>query len=152
MTISVKLAIVVTAIAGLSISGVNVRDVDNIPVDASKILPVLYPKPDDFITGLDFKRITTGGHGTAQMDLVYTLHYRYLHAPVGSGLGVLSTYAALIDNLALIMATIFGNDDIAGAVDMELSDISNIGPLTDPAGSTTYHGVDIALKITEQAQ
>jgi hypothetical protein len=152
MTISVSLATVADSISKLSISGVNVKDINEIPEDASKVTPVLYPKPNGFVSAIKFSRATMGGGGTAKMDLEYTLTYRYLHAPVGGSLGLFSTYQGLITNLCAIVVSIMGNDNITGVVDMQLESVSDIGPLSDPAGSTMYHGVDISLRVLEFTQ
>jgi hypothetical protein len=152
MTITIHLATVAASIAALKIAGVKVRGLDEIPTDASKLLPVLYPLPNGFITAIQFTRVSQGGAGAAQMNLEYTLNYRYLHSVAGGNLGLFSTYESFMDNLAAIIKKIFSSDNISGVVDLQLAGISNIGPLTDPAGSTTYHGVDIALRVLEFVQ
>jgi len=40
------------------------------------------------------------------------------------------------------------NDDISGAVDMEVQEVPTIGVVVDPAG-TSYHGCTLSLRITE---
>lgn len=151
MTITVKFRTICTAIAGLSIPGVNVRDVNQIPENAMPILPVLFPSPDNFITEFTPQRVTAGGHGTAAIDLNYTLNFCFLHSVIGSGGGLFSTYPDFIDKLALIIIAFLTNDDVNGGVDLQVS-VSNIGPMTDPAQAGQYHGADIALRILEFAQ
>jgi hypothetical protein len=151
MTITVNIVTVAQSISNIGIAGINVRDIDNIPENAMPILPVLFPVPNGFITDTNFERVTFGG-SSAKMDLVYTLHYRYLHAVVGSGGGLLAVYEGLLTNLAKILEKIFYNHAPTGAVDMVLSSVSDIGVLTDPGGQTMYHGVDFALRITEFVQ
>jgi len=152
MTIAVHFVTVARSISNLSIAGINVRDLDEIPVDASKILPVLFPIPNGFITDVVPERMTMGGGGTAKIDLSYTMNYRFLKSIAGANLENLSIYSDLIEDLAAITVAILGNDDITGAVDMELQGVSNMGPLTDPAGTGAYIGLDIALRVLEFAQ
>ena len=152
MTISVSLLTVTNSIAALSVSGVTIKDADEIPTVADKICPVMYPLPNGFITNMVFTRESSGGGGTAKMNLEYTLHYRYLHTVAGANLNLLEVYDALLTNLLAIMVAVFGNDNIAGAVDMTLDSVSDIGPLVDPAGTTTFLGVDIGLRILEFVQ
>lgn len=152
MTIAVNFTTVTNSIAALTVAGVTIKDVDEIPMDALKILPVMFPKPDNFITNVTFSRETYGTGGTAKMNFSYTLNYRYLHSPVGARLNMLSAYSGLITNLAAILVEIFENDKLAGLVDLQLESIGQIGPLTDLAGQTTYHGVDIGLRVLEFAQ
>jgi hypothetical protein len=152
MTIAIRLATVASSIAAIKISGVTVRDIEQIPEDASKSLPILYPKPDGYISNMVFERLSFGGGGAAAMSISYTLTYRYLHAIAGARLGLFSVYADMVANIAKILVAILDNDDITGALDMVLEGVSNIGPLTDPAGQITYHGVDITLRVTELVQ
>jgi hypothetical protein len=151
VTISFNLVTVADSISKLSIAGVNVRDLDQIPESAMNNLPVLYPIPNGYITGINWQRLTFGD-SEALMDTDYLLHYRYLHAVVGSGGGLLSVYAGMVFNIVAILKTIFANSTITGAVDLTLDSISDIGALTDPAGQTLYHGVDITLKVLEFTQ
>jgi len=151
MTINVNVEAVATSIAGLSISGVTMRDINQIPMDAEMAGPTFYPRPQDFITDVAFTRMSTGGHGSMKLDMGYTLHYMYLHAPVGGGVATLAVYQGLIQNIATILEVLLTNDDISGAVDMTVESISNVGPVGDPSGNA-YHGVEIALRILEHAQ
>ena len=152
MTIAINLVTVADAIAALNISGVTVRDIDQIPESALPILPVLYPRPNEFITNLKWSRESYGADSAAAMNLTYVLHYHYLHAVVGSGGGLLSVYSGLITNLVKILAAIFDDSNPSGAVDMQLVSISSVGVLTDPVGETKYHGVEISLQVTEYIQ
>ncbi len=151
MTINVQLVTVADSISHISVSGVNVRDIDTIPETAIGFCPVLFPKPDGFITDMIFTRQTFGSDGSALMDLEYTLNYRFLYAEVGSG-SELANYAGVIEKLALILEAIFTDDTQTGAVDMQLQSVSNIGPLPDPVGLNAFHGVDIALRVLEHVQ
>ena len=152
MTIDVNLVTVADSIAALNVSGVNVRDIDQIPESALPILPVLYLRPNEFITNLKWSRETYGTDATAAMNLTYVLHYHYLHAVVGSAGSLLSVYSGLITNLIKILKAIFEDSNPDGAVDMTLVSISSVGVLTDPAGEVKYHGVEISLQVTEYIQ
>lgn len=151
MTVTVGLITVADSISNLSISGVNVRDIDQIPENALAILPVLFPLPNGFVTDVVFSRQSMGD-AEALMNMEYVLHYRYLHAAIGSGGGLLAAYSGLLTNLAAIVKKILESSNVTGAVDVTLQSVSGIGPLPDPGGQTQYHGVDIALKVLEFAQ
>lgn len=152
MTITVNLATIAESIAALNISGVHVRDIDQIPESAMSILPVLYPRPNEFVTNMSFERETFGGDSGATMTLRYVLNYQYLHAVVGSGGGLLAVYNGLITNLVRILEAIFADSNPDGAWDMQLLTVSNIGVLTDPAGMEKYHGVEISLQVIDNIQ
>ena len=152
MTINCQIDTVTNSIAAWSISGVTIRDIHDIPEDVILLGPILFPRPDGFVTDMQFTRESQGGAGTAMMNLSYTLNYVYCHTPIGSGLGGLfSTYSGLITNLALIIEKVFASDNASGAVDLQLAGVSNVGPVSDPSGKA-YHGVEIALRITEFIQ
>lgn len=153
MTITVNFSAVVTSIAGLTISGITFLDTDKIPMDATMLGPVFYPRPNEFITDIAPARVSQGGNGTALMDLEYTLHYMYLHAPLDSGINVLAVYQGLISNLAIIIAKLAAFDDPAPdmAVDLMIESISSVGPVADPSGNA-FHGVEIALRVKEFIQ
>jgi hypothetical protein len=152
MTINCQIDTITNSIAGLSVTGVTIKDIHDIPESAALLLPVMFPRPNEFITDLTFTRVSQGGGGTALMDVSYTLNYVYCHAPIGSGVGGLfSSYNSLITNIALILEKLFASDNITGAVDMTVAGISSVGPVADPAGNP-YHGVEISLRILEFAQ
>lgn len=153
MTIKINFSAVVTSIAGLTITGITFLDMDKIPVDASMLGPVFYPRPNEFITDIQPARVSQGGGGIALMDLEYTLHYMYLHAPIDAGVNVLAVYQGLITNIALILEKLagFDNPDPDMAVDLMIESISSVGPVGDPSGNS-YHGVEIALRIKEFIQ
>lgn len=150
MTINVQFDTVAASIAALSISGVRVFDIDQIPEDCRMQVPALIPRPDGYITDLSPTVQSFGSGGTAKLDLSYTLTYRYLHAPLGTA-QLFSTYSGMIAKLALILETIFANDVVSGAVDLQTVALSDVGPVEDPAGNM-YHGADISFRVLEFAQ
>lgn len=152
MTVEIKLVDVVDAINNLSIAGVNIKSLDNIPESALSSLPVFYPVPNGFITEMQWSRETLGTDATKGMNLSYTLHYKYLHAVVGSGGGLLAVYSGMIIKIILILKAIFADSNLGEAVDVTLQGISDIGVHTDPAGQTQYHGVDISIRVLEFIQ
>ena len=152
MTIDCKLNTVTASIAALSISGVKIRNIDSVPESAAMLCPVLFPRPNEFVTDIEFTRESQGGGGTALMNFSYTLNYVYCHAPIGSGLGGLfSVYSALITKIILILEKMFASDNLSGAIDLQVISVSNVGPVADPAGNQ-YHGVEIGLRVLEFIQ
>lgn len=155
MTINIQLTTIVAAIAALDFgNGVNNLTLAQIPANAETALPCFFPNPNDnaFITDMTFTPLTFGTGGTAKMNLEYTLNYRYLHAVVGSGGGLLSNYEPMINNVMDILKTIFTNDTVTGAVDVKLLGVPAVGNLSDAGTAMQYHGVDFSLRITEYIQ
>ena len=149
MTMNSQIATVADSIAGLSISGVTIKDIDQIPDSASMLCPILLPQPNDFVTNLTFTRQSMGTMGAQKMDCEYFLNYVYLHCEAGSGINAFAPYAGIITKLELILETILNNDTITGAVDIETSAIGSIGVIADPAGNE-YWGFLVSFKVKEQ--
>ncbi len=151
MTVTVSFPTVANSIAGLSVSGVNIKDIDEIPDSANGLCPLLMPSPNNFISEIAPTRESFGGGGTALMNFSYVLNYVYLHCEVGSGINAYAPYAGLMTNLKAIIEKIMTSDNITGAVDMELGGISNVGIVTDPT-DTLYWGVQFSFRVKEHAQ
>ena len=151
MTITVAFSTVSDSIAGLTITGVTVKDIDQIPDNADLLGPILFPQPNDFITELSVERMSFGGGGTAKMDMTYTLNYVYLHCAAGGNIGAFGAYSGIITNLAVIVTAILTNDNISGPVDFEMQTVPSIGVIDDPAGNQ-FWGALLSFKVTEHTQ
>jgi hypothetical protein len=151
MTVTVSIATVANSIAGLSISGVNVKDIDEIPDSASMLCPVLIPQPNNFVSNTAFTFETFGSNGAAKMNLEYDLNYVFLYANAGTGVNAFAPYEGLISKLTTILVAIFSNDAITGAVDVKLGSVGDVGIITDPAGNE-YWGVLFTLHVLEYVQ
>lgn len=151
MTITVSFATVADSISGLTVPGVNIANIDNIPVTAQMLCPILIPQPNDFITGISPTFETLGSNGDAAINMSYTLNYVFLECETGSGVSAMDAYASLIAHLAAIMKTMLSNDAITGAIDNLPNAISSIGAIQDPSGNQ-YWGALIQLKILEYVQ
>jgi hypothetical protein len=148
MTVALNLANIANAIAALSISGVTVKDKDEIVGNWTSLPNVLYPKPDGWITGFNIDYVTVMQGASAKMDISYTLNYRFLSTQVGDIGTFPVAYSMLIDKLILIVNAIVAMDaPYTGAVEMKLGNIE-INPLPDPAGNV-FFGADFSLRITE---
>jgi hypothetical protein len=147
MTVSVQLATVCDSISKLSISGVTIKDIDQITASRIGQAAILTPKPDGFVTGLVFAPDSFGPGATRLGTLQYTLTYRYYHCAIGQLLDF-GSYAALVANVVTILNAILTNDIVTGCVDVSLAGAIDVGPVTDPAGNS-FHGADIALLIKE---
>lgn len=150
MTSTVRLTRIVDSIADMdwSARGIHSATFASMPVNASAVCPVLTPQPDNPVTDVQFTRQTYGAGGSAKMDLEYTLHYLYFHAPIGAGLGLFSVYNAMMENIDYILEQIMDNDAPEGAIDMQVLNIPRIAPIKDAAGND-YHGMEIALRVKE---
>lgn len=147
MTISVSLATVADSISKLTISGVTVKDMDEITSSYLAGPATFSPRPDNFVSDLSVTPSSLGSGGTKQVDIKYTLNYVYYHCALGSVLNF-SMYSAMVTNIAAILVALITNDVVSGAVDLTVTGLSNIGPVVDPAGNA-FHGCNISVQITE---
>ncbi len=151
MTITSAIATVADSITGLSISGVTIKDIDQIPDSATLLCPLLIPQPANFVTDLSVSFETFGSNGGAKINTNYTLNYVFLFCEIGSGLGAFAAFAGLIAKLSTILVAINSNDAITGAVDIKIGSIGNIGVITDPAGKE-FWGLEFSLRVLEFSQ
>jgi len=141
---------IATAIAALTISGVVVKNITEIP-DAVDLRngPQLLPGPTWISGGIgsseDSEGPATFGPGMWVFQRVF--NYRYFHAAVGVGRGLQDHYSAMTTNLDAIF-TAFVTLDVANVDVMELSN-SEFGAVLDPANNQFY-GFDIAVALKER--
>jgi len=150
MTVNVKIRTVISAIAGLSISGVTIKDLDEIPGNTNLQPKTLYPNAEGVIRGLLPSRETYGTLGSEKINLDYGIRYRYVHCtPDGSPGGVYDVVDDCVETIASILAVLLANDTVNGAVDVWLTSMSDFPIIVqDPAGND-FWGCDFTLGIKE---
>jgi hypothetical protein len=151
MTAACHVETIATSIAGLTVSGVTLKDITSIPDSAKMLCPIIIPQPNGYMSGTKVTFKTFGSMGTAKLDMEYDLNYVYLHCEVGSGINAFAPYGSLITNLSAILVTIMCNDTIDGLVDMTLGNLGDVGIINDPVGNS-YWGVLFSLHVLEFAQ
>lgn len=151
MTVTCAVNTIATSIAGLTISGVTIKDLTAIPDNASVLCPILIPQPNGYMTNVSMSFEGLGSNGTAAMNLEYDLNYVYLHCETGSGINAFAPFSSLMTKLAAILVVIMSNDKINGLVDMKLQSVGNIGVIQDPAGNE-FWGVLLSFHCLEFAQ
>lgn len=147
MSYNVNFDTVANSISNLTVTGIQILDLTEIPVNGSLVCPCIFPRPDNYIT--DFS-VTNDSQGTGtgkQVTIRYTLHYIFLQAPVGADLSF-GFYNTMVSNVAAIISKLIESDKIAGCVDLVIDTIPTFSPVNDPAGNV-YHGCELALKITQ---
>jgi hypothetical protein len=151
MTLAINPDVVAASIANLSISGVTIKDIDEIPDSVSLQCPLIIPQPNGFITAIESTSQSFGSLGDQASDFEYTLNYVFLFAEIGSGISAFTPYEPMIQKLVLIIEEILNNDVVTGLVDMKLESISNIGSIDDPAGNQ-FWGAFFSLRCLEFAK
>lgn len=136
---------VADSISKISITGLAIKDLDTIPASVlARDCPMLIPAPN-FLSSFTPTRVDLT---TQEQDLRYTLTYRLLSAPVGSGRGIHELYDTMVTNIAAFLDAILTNHAVTGAVDIRAMNVGMFGVVTDPAGGN-FHGCDIAIEVLE---
>lgn len=146
---TLHLSTVAKSIAGLSIAGVKIRPLDEIQgAFAERDCPVLFPEPLSFITGFVVTVDSTGTGGQARLTVAYNLNYTFLFTPVGSGRMGLDRFEEMVDKFSAILDAVLSNDTITGCVDIQPQEVTEFGPVPDPAGNQ-FLGARLSFKVTE---
>jgi hypothetical protein len=140
---------VADSVAGITVSGVNIKDLNEIPNEVhNRDAPIVYPEPDGFLSNFRFSRESQGTGTSAHINVRYTLTYTFLHSRVGTGRGLFDVYADMVGKVADFLDGILANDAITGAVDIYASNVSTFGPTADPSGEV-FHGCTIQLDVLD---
>jgi len=145
---TLQIATIVSNFAALNISGVKIRDMDEISATFSdRDCPVLYPEPAGFVTNFTVTRDSFGPPALAKKTATYVLHYTFLFAPVGT-MRELEKYGAMVEMAFAILDAVILNEDLAGSLEFDPQDTLEFGPVPDPAGNV-YFGCRFAFLVTE---
>jgi hypothetical protein len=148
MSVSLNLANIANSISGISISGVTVKDKDQIAGAWVSTPNVLYPAPENWISSFSMTWDALLQGANAPMTIKYTLNYRFLGTQISDLSTFPKSYSNLVDKLILIVNAIIGTPaPYSGTVEMQIANVT-IGPRTDPAGNN-YFGADFSVLIEE---
>jgi hypothetical protein len=144
---ALAIATVANSIAALSVSGVTIKDVDEIPSEVDTRSSMIIPLPN-YATDWTFSRDSFGA-GSALQTVSYTLNYRLCYKLAGTGRVVtIEHYDGIIDKAALFLDAVMAIDTLTGAVDIVPYGITNMGIVNDPA-EIEWLGCDLAVRVTE---
>jgi hypothetical protein len=142
-----QVAAVANSIAGLSVSGVTLFDIDEVPKAADTRKPSIVPFLPNFLTDFTVTRQSQGA-GSALQDVRYNLNYRLFYAPVGSGRGLHGVVDVMLDKWALFADALLAIETIAGAVTADPVGTPNFGTVEDPSNKQ-FWGCDFQIEILE---
>src|SRR3972149_11779125 len=137
------------SISSLSVSGLTIKDLNEIPeAIRGRDFPVIYPKPDGFVTNFEMVRNSFGGGSTAKMTVTYDLTYRLLGAPIGAGRGLFDSYSLMVEKVYAFIERVLAVDTMDGLIDIVPAEAPAFGPVTDPAGGM-FHGADVIFHVMD---
>jgi hypothetical protein len=151
MTVTLHITDIITAISGISVSGLVVADLDEIPASADVRTSLLVPSPGEpsFVSNFALERVTTG-MSLAGMDATYTLNYKFLYLPVGATRGLYDLYPGMVAMAADIIEAIANLTTLNGAVTWKPL-LGEFVVITDPTG-TDWDGCLITIEVLDFIQ
>lgn len=146
---SLALTTITGNIAAISVTGVVMCDIDDIPTTADlERSPHFYPEPNGFVQTLSVERDSFGSPTTARKTVRYTLLYSFAYAPAGAGRNLAEQYAGAADKAYEVLDALIANDNLTGAIDMVPAVSGGFGALQSPDGSM-FIGCHISIDIVE---
>ena len=146
-----NISTVATWIAGLTITGVTIKDLSGIPeVIYPQDCPLLVPDVNaPYLQDVQYERLSfrTAAAGRANR-LDYSLNYVYYHAPVLEGVDLFEHYEALADAWSAIMTVIVADETPSGAYDIRPAGTPYFG-LVRATDETPFHGCRFQLNVIE---
>jgi hypothetical protein len=144
---ALALATVADSISKLSVSGLTIRDINEIPVVADTRISQLIPGAD-YVTDIAVE-VNSWGGAAAKLTVTYTLNYRLLYKELGTGRTMtLEQISGLVSLIALVWDAVMAIDTIDGAVDVSVQSISNFGVVNDPSDNGWW-GADLGFRVKE---
>ena len=139
---------VCTSIAALTVDGVKIRDLDNIPAGVERLAPILFPDPENPVSNFAPMRMSYGGGSSAKMDADYDLNYMFIFCKIGAGRTGLDYIEDCMEKIQAIYDAVLSIDTITGAVDVFPNEAVQMTTITDPSGNN-YLGCSMSFHVKE---
>jgi len=139
---------VCSSIAALTVAGVKICDLDNVPPSGERLAPILFPDPANPLSNFVAERMSYGGGSSHLADADYDLNYIYIHCQMGAGRTGLDYLEDCMEKVQAIYDAVMEIDTFAGGVDMWPTGNVQLTTLTDPAGNN-YLGCSLTFHVKE---
>lgn len=153
MTLTVKALRVLTAISNISITGISILDITDIPDNGVIPLKTLYPNArinGGIISPMSLKRTGFGSAGTETAEDRYGLNYRYICSdPKGNVGNIYQALPIVLADYKTIKEALMVNDTVDGCQDLWIQSISDIPVIVHDIAGHPYWGFDIQLGVWE---
>lgn len=141
---AIALSTIADSISKLSVSGLTIKDIDNIPqAIIQRDCPMLIPDVDNYI-GFNIESDTLD---RSKWTVTYRLNYLLMYAVVGAGrTNILDQYAGMIAKATAIVDKVISLSSLTGAVDWD----ATVGdPLIVEWGGTNCHACRVVIGAVE---
>lgn len=145
---SLQIATVWASIGALSVTNLDIKDIGEVTETYEIRGAIMYPNIESPITIAVPKRQSFGLGSLAKKDITYSLNYRLLYAPVGSGRGIKDIYSSMFVMVAGIFDAVAVSDALTGTIDINPRISSSSTTVKDPGGNSFY-GLDISFDVLE---
>ena len=151
MTVTIHIADVITAISNLSITGVVICDLNEIPdgVDARQSYLIPSTSEPPYVNNASIERVTFG-HSVAGQNMTYTLNYTLLYKPVGTGRGVKDVWPQSLALAVDVIEAIQNTTTLNGAVTWK-AQLGSPVIVTDPS-QTAWDGWTLSIEVLDFIQ
>ncbi len=149
-------AAIATLVAGLSVSGVTIKNITNIPKAVKRAdCPILFPDPDEWMMGTE--SVDTPGEFVGQAgvyDAIRRFKYIFLYDVATAGNTMADNYSGMAGKVDLLYSAIAGISMTSGSVTVRKIAVSRFGELQLqlPDGSmnrNVFHGCFFEIDIQE---
>ena len=145
---TLAISTVCSSIAALTVAGVTIKDLGDIPPSGERVTPILFPDPSNPISNIECVPESYGGGSSRLMDVDYDLNYVFIYCKMGAGRTGLDYLEACMLKIQAIYDEVLEIDIITGAVDVLPTSSINLVTMTDPAGNN-YMGCSMTFHVKE---
>lgn len=145
---SISLIAVADSISKVSVAGLTIMDVDEIPTGLTqRFCPALIPNPENYVSNVDASVDSFGTGASRKMTLSYWLNYLLIYSEVGAGrTATLEAYSGMLSKVCAFLDAFYALDSLTGAVDFH----AELGsPQITEVGSVDFHSIAVRLMIKE---
>lgn len=145
---TLQIAAVANAIEALSIANLTIKDIDNIPTEVQRRGAYLIPMIDN-PSDMAFDPESFSNAGIRFYIVQYTLNYRLLYEPIGTGrTKIFESVAGNVAMIGAILDKLLDTDPTITGVQNLVPQAVVAGVVDDPSGAKWW-GADISIRITE---
>jgi len=146
---TLAIATISDAITDLSVTGLTIKDIDEIPQAViNRDCPLLVPNPDNYVSRFLVAPDSFGVGSSRKWTASYTLNYLLLYAAAGSGrTTVLEKYSGMVTAAFAFFDALLASSALTGTVDFEPDMIGDFGMTT--FSGTSFHSCGVSLNVKE---
>ncbi len=141
---AIGLSTIAGSISSISVSGLTIKDIDDIPQNISqRDCPILIPDPDNYV-GFSIAPVSLD---KSKYNINYSLSYILIYAVLGSErTNIMATYSGMLSMATAIVDAVISLSTLSGAVDWGATVRD---PLIINWGGTDYHAIRMEISATE---